>query len=80
LDAESAKLLLKTLAAGLGIGLSTIGPGIGIGLLTGRATEAIARQPEAAGKIQTAMLIGAGMTEALSLYAFVISIIILFVA
>ena len=34
----------------------------------------------AAGKIQTAMLIGAGMTEALSLYAFVISIIILFVA
>jgi F-type H+-transporting ATPase subunit c len=71
---------LKTLAAGLAIGLSTIGPGIGIGLLTGRATEAIARQPEAAGKIQTAMLIGAGMTEALSLYAFVISIIILFVA
>jgi F-type H+-transporting ATPase subunit c len=71
---------LKTLAAGLSIGVSTIGPGIGIGLLTGRATEAIARQPEAAGKIQTAMLIGAGMTEALSLYAFVIAIIILFVA
>jgi F-type H+-transporting ATPase subunit c len=71
---------LKTLAAGLGIGLSTIGPGIGIGYLTGRATEAIARQPEAAGNIRTAMLIGAGMTEALSLYAFVISIIILFVA
>jgi F-type H+-transporting ATPase subunit c len=76
LDAET----LKTLAAGLGIGLSTIGPGIGIGYLTGRATEAIARQPEAAGDIRTAMLIGAGMTEALSLYAFVISIIILFVA
>ena len=60
------------------MGLSTIGPGIGIGYLTGRATEAIARQPEAAGTIRTAMLIGAGMTEALSLYAFVISIILVF--
>jgi F-type H+-transporting ATPase subunit c len=68
------------LAAGLGIGLAAIGPGIGIGYLTGRATEAIARQPEAAGDIRTAMLIGAGMTEALTLYAFVISIILLFVA
>jgi F-type H+-transporting ATPase subunit c len=75
LDAESAKLL----AAGLGIGISTLGPGIGIGYLTGRASEAIARQPEAAGTIRTAMLIGAGMTEALCLYAFVISIILLFV-
>lgn len=75
MDAESAKLL----AAGLGIGLSTLGPGIGIGYLTGRASEAIARQPEAAGTIRTAMLIGAGMTEALCLYAFVISIILLFV-
>jgi F-type H+-transporting ATPase subunit c len=65
LDAETGKML----AAGLGIGLSTIGPGIGI-----------ARQPEAAGTIRTAMLIGAGMTEALCLYAFVISIILLFVA
>jgi F-type H+-transporting ATPase subunit c len=76
LDAETAKML----AAGLGIGLSTIGPGIGIGYLTGRASEAIARQPEAAGTIRTAMLIGAGMTEALCLYAFVVSIILLFVA
>lgn len=76
MDAESA----KNLAAGLGIGLATLGPGLGIGYLTGRASEAIARQPEASGDIRTAMIIGAGMTEALALYAFVICIILLFVA
>jgi F-type H+-transporting ATPase subunit c len=76
LDAETAKML----AAGIGMGVATIGPGIGIGLLTKGATEGIARQPEASGDIRTAMIIGAGMTEALALYAFVISIILLFVA
>ena len=76
MDAEAA----KNLAAGLGMGLATLGPGLGIGLLTGRAAEAIARQPEASGDIRTAMIIGAGMTEALGLYAFVIAIILLFVA
>ena len=76
MDAETAKML----AAGLGMGLAAFGPGIGIGYLTGRATEAIARQPEASGDIRTAMIIGAGMTEALALYAFVIAIILLFVA
>ena len=70
MDAETAKML----AAGLGIGVAAIGPGIGIGYLTGRATEAIARQPEAASDIRTAMLIGAGMTEALTLYAFVMPV------
>jgi F-type H+-transporting ATPase subunit c len=76
LDASTAKML----AAGLGMGLATLGPGIGLGLLTGRATEAIARQPEASGDIRTAMIIGAGLTEALALYAFVVAIILLFVA
>jgi F-type H+-transporting ATPase subunit c len=76
MDADAA----KNLAAGLGMGLATLGPGLGIGLLTGRAAEAIARQPEASGDIRTAMIIGAGMTEALGLYAFVIAIILLFVA
>lgn len=76
MDAETA----KNLAAGLGMGIATLGPGIGIGYMTGRATEAIARQPEASGDIRSAMIIGAGMTEALALYAFVIAIILLFVA
>lgn len=76
MDAETA----KNLAAGIGLGVATIGPGVGIGLLTKGACEGIARQPEASGDIRTAMIIGAGMTEALALYAFVIAIILLFVA
>jgi len=76
LDPETA----KNIAAGIGLGVATIGPGIGIGLLTKGACEGIARQPEASGDIRTAMIIGAGMTEALALYAFVIAIILLFVA
>jgi F-type H+-transporting ATPase subunit c len=67
------------LAAGIGMGLATVGPGIGIGLLTGRTSEAIARQPEASGDIRTAFIIGLALAEALALYAFVIAIILLFV-
>ncbi len=68
------------LAAGLGMAVATIGPGIGIGLLTGRTSEAIARQPEASGDIRTAFIIGLALAEALALYAFVIAIILIFVA
>jgi len=71
-DAETA----AKLAAGLGIGIATLGPGIGIGYMTGRATEAIARQPEAMGDIRTTMIIGVALAEALALYAFVIAILL----
>ncbi len=64
------------LAAGLGMGLATLGPGLGIGYMTGRATDAIARQPEASGDIRTAMIIGVALAEALALYAFVIAILL----
>ena len=64
------------LAAGLGIGIATLGPGLGIGYLTGRTTDAIARQPEASGDIRTAMIIGVALAEALALYAFVIAILL----
>jgi F-type H+-transporting ATPase subunit c len=76
MDADTA----AKLAAGIGMGLATIGPGIGIGLLTGRTAEAIARQPEASGDIRTAFIIGLALAEALALYAFVVAIILMFVA
>ena len=47
----------------VGAGLAVIGVGIGIGQIGGKAMEAIARQPEAYGKIQTAMLIAAALIE-----------------
>lgn len=53
----------------VGAGLVVIGVGIGIGQIGGKAMEAIARQPEAYGKIQTAMLIAAALIEGIGFAA-----------
>lgn len=53
----------------VGAGLVVIGVGIGIGRIGGSAMEAIARQPEAYGKIQTAMLIAAALIEGIGFAA-----------
>ncbi|MCL4385629.1 MAG: F0F1 ATP synthase subunit C [Actinobacteria bacterium] len=71
---------IAALAAGICMGIGSIGPGIAIGNLVGKAVEGIARQPEAAGKIQTAMFIGIAFAEAISLYALVIAFLLIFVA
>ena len=52
-------------------GLAAIGPGIGIGLVFGHAIEAMARQPEATGRITLYMWIGFSLTEALALIGLV---------
>ena len=62
---------LGFLGAGIGAGISIIGAGIGIGKLAASAMEAMGRQPEAIGKIQTAMLIGCAFIEALTIYALI---------
>jgi len=53
----------------IGAGLVVIGAGIGIGQIGGKAMEAIARQPEATGKIQTAMFIAADLIEGIGFAA-----------
>ena len=53
----------------VGAGLVVIGVGLGIGKIGGSAMEAIARQPEAYGKIQTAMLIAAALIEGIGVAA-----------
>jgi len=58
--------------AAVGAGLVTIGAGLGIGKLAASAMEGIARQPEAAPKIQTAMLIAAALIEGIGLFCAVI--------
>jgi F-type H+-transporting ATPase subunit c len=60
----------------IAIGFAAIGSGIGLGRAVGQAMEAMGRQPEAAGKIQTAMIIGAAFIEALTIYAFVAFILL----
>lgn len=61
-----------TLAA-IGAGLIVIGASLGIGHIGGKAMEAIARQPEAGGKIQTAMIISAALIEGVALFAVVVA-------
>lgn len=66
-------------AIGAGIAVITgVGAGIGIGIATGKASEAIARQPEASGKITSALLIGAAMAEATAIYGLVVALVIIF--
>ena len=66
------------LSAGFAYGLAAIGPGIGIGYLVGKAVEAMARQPEAAGMVRTTMFLGIAFTEALALIGFVVFILLKF--
>ena len=58
--------------AAVGAGLVTIGAGLGIGLIGAAAMNGISRQPEAASKIQTAMLIAAALIEGVALFGAVI--------
>ncbi len=60
-----------SLAAPLGLGLAAVGSAYGIGRTAGSAMEAMGRQPEAAGKIQVAMIIGAAFIEALTIYSLI---------
>ena len=64
--------------AAIGAGLAVIGAGIGIGRIGGSAMEAIARQPEATNKIQTAMIIAAALIEGVAFFAIVVCLLILF--
>ncbi len=66
------------MGAGIGAGLAAIGAGIGIGRIGGSAMEGMARQPEASGKIQGAMLIIAALIEVIALFACGICLLIPF--
>jgi F-type H+-transporting ATPase subunit c len=61
--------------AAIGAGIAVVGAGLGIGRIGGSAMEAIARQPEAAGKIQTAMIIAAALIEGAALFAVVVALL-----
>jgi F-type H+-transporting ATPase subunit c len=63
---------LAHFAAGIGAGLAIIGAGIGIGRLAAAATEAMGRQPDAAGDLRTTMIIAAALIEGVTLFALVI--------
>jgi F-type H+-transporting ATPase subunit c len=61
--------------AAIGAGLAVLGAGLGIGRIGGSAMDAIARQPEASGKIQTAMIIAAALIEGVALFGVVVGLL-----
>lgn len=66
------------IALGAGIAaLTGVGAGIGIGIATGKAADAIARQPEAEGKITKALLLGAALAEGTAIFGFVVALLII---
>lgn len=65
-------------AIGAGIAaLACLGGGLSIGIATSKATEAVARQPEAESKIMKLLLLGGALAEATAIYGFVIGILII---
>ena len=69
---------LGIIAAGLAV-LAGIGAGVGIGIATGKASEAIARLPEASGKINSALLMGCALAEGTAIFGFITALLIIFV-
>jgi F-type H+-transporting ATPase subunit c len=69
----------KEIGAALAIGLGAIGPGIGIGLIGSKAMEAMGRNPEVTGTIQTNMILGIAFAESIAIFALVISLLVKFV-
>ncbi|MBX3000658.1 MAG: ATP synthase F0 subunit C [Caldilineaceae bacterium] len=70
---------MRQLGAALAIGLGAIGPGIGVGMIGAKAVEAMGRNPEAAGTVQTNMILSIAFAEAVAIYALVIALLIKFV-
>ena len=67
------------IAIGAGIAaLTGIGAGVGIGIATGKAVDAIARQPEAESKISKNLILGCALAEATAIYGFIIGLLLVF--
>ncbi len=65
----------RKLGGAIGVGLVIMGGAAGIGRIGGSAVESMARQPEAAGQISTAMIITAAMIEGATLFAVVVGLL-----
>lgn len=70
---------LKLLAAGLAMGFGAIGPGIGLGIAVNGAMVALGRNPDASGAIFVPYVLGIALAEAVSIYALVTALLIIFV-
>jgi len=71
-------LAAKEIGAALAMGLGAIGPGIGIGLIGSKAVEAMGRNPEATGTVQTNMILGIAFAESIAIFSLVIALLVKF--
>lgn len=69
----------KAIAAGIAVSLAASAGAIGMAIAIGKSAESIARQPEAAGKINSAMMLGLVFIETAIIYALIVAILIIFV-
>ena len=67
---------MLALTVPLALGLAAVASAFGLGRAVSAAMDAIARQPEAGGQIQTAMIIGCALIEALTIYVLVIAFVL----
>ena len=74
METESIALIASAIAIAFG----AVGPAIGIGMIGSKAVEAIGRNPEAAGKVQTMAILAIAFAEAVAIYALVVALIIKF--
>lgn len=75
----SSMLADKNFAAAIAMAFGPFGAAVGIGMIGAKAVEAIGRNPEAASRIQTAMILTAAFAEAIAIYSLVIALIVKFV-
>ena len=77
--AQAQTISGKSLACGIAIGLAALGGAVGIGIVSGKAVEGIARQPEANGQIRTTLMLSLVFIETAIIYALLVVILVIFV-
>jgi len=70
---------IKAIAAAATIAIGAVAPALAIGWIGSKGVEAIGRNPESAGKVQTSMILAIAFAEAVAIYALVIALIVKFV-
>jgi F-type H+-transporting ATPase subunit c len=71
--------VMKLFIPGITIAIGGLGPAIAIGMIGAKAMEAIGRNPEATGRLQTVLILTLGLAEAIAIYALVVALILKFV-
>ena len=72
-------IVMGSSAIGAGLAMiAGIGPGIGEGYAVGKACEAIGRQPEVKGEVQSTMLLGCAVAETTGIYGFIVALLLMF--